>query len=64
MSTIETEVIIMHNILSSNQLAEWNHFEELNDSDEVSLVNDYFDCLIDCDDDAASCKRICRRLFA
>ncbi len=54
----------MHNILSSNQLAEWNHFEEVNDSDEVGLVNDYFDCLIDCDDDAASCKRICRRLFA
>ena len=54
----------MHNILSSNQLAEWNHFEEVNGSDEVSLVNDYFDCLIDCDDDAANCKRICRRLFA
>ena len=64
MSTLETEVIIMRNILSSNQLAEWNHFDQVNDSAEVNLVNDYFDCLIECDDDAASCKRICRRLFA
>lgn len=54
----------MRNILSSNQLAEWNHFDQVNDSAEVNLVNDYFDCLIECDDDAASCKRICRRLFA
>jgi len=51
----------MHNILSRNQLAEWN-LEDTPDS-EADLMNDYFDCLIECDDTQQSCKRICKKLL-
>jgi hypothetical protein len=55
----------MHNLLSRNQLAEWIHFGKTIDrcNDELDLVNDYFDCLIECDEDQATCKRICRILL-
>ena len=56
---------LMHNIISRNQLAEWNHFEgtitRLNE--DLDLVNDYFDCLIECEEDQGTCKRICRILL-
>ena len=55
----------MHNLISRNQLAEWIHFEQTIDrcNDELDLVNDYFDCLIECDEAQATCKRICRILL-
>ena len=56
----------MHNLLSRNQLAEWVHIDvNLNrcNEAELDLVNDYFDCLIECDEDQATCKRICRILL-
>ena len=52
----------MHNIMSRNQLAEWRHMDEQIDDDE--LTNDYFNCLIECDDTQSTCKRICRRLLS
>ena len=52
----------MHNIMSRNQLAEWRHMDEEIDDDE--LTNDYFNCLIECDDTQSTCKRICRRLLS
>jgi len=57
---------IMHNLVSYNQLAEWNHFEETIDrcTDELELINDYFNCLIECDDDQQTCKRVCRSLLS
>ena len=55
----------MHNLISRNQLTEWNYFENTVDryNDELDLVNDYFDCLIECDEDQGTCKRICRILL-
>jgi hypothetical protein len=55
----------MHNLVSYNQLAEWKNFEETVDqcTDELNLINDYFNCLIECDDDQATCKRICRNML-
>ena len=54
----------MHNLIPRNQLAEWDHFNSLGyDIDEIDLVNDYFDCLIECDSTQGTCKRICRSLF-
>ena len=55
----------MHNIISRNQLAEWMHIECTLSrcNEELDLVNDYFDCLIECDDDQVTCKRICRRIL-
>ena len=49
-----------HNTISFNQLAEWTEFDS---SDEENLVNDYFDCLIECEDDHSSCKRICKEML-
>ena len=55
----------MHNRISYNQLASWlNREQSLNSSiEQTDLVNDYFDCLIECDDDQATCKRYCKTLL-
>jgi len=49
-----------HNLMSFNQLAEWTEFDS---SQDENLVNDYFDCLIECDDDQGTCKRICKEML-
>jgi len=59
----------MHNLISYNQLAGWKqNVEKLainldKSMEESDLINDYYNCLIECDDDQASCKRICRRIL-
>jgi len=55
----------MHNLISRNQLAEWNHLSTTFSQSQIEadLVNDYFDCLIECDEDQQTCKRICRSLL-
>ena len=51
----------MHNLISFNELAfSYNNedkLEEMNDS-----INDYFQCITECDDTTQSCKRICKEL--
>ena len=46
----------MRNLMSHNQMAEWIHHEDSLDSltfnDTDQRMDDYFDCLIDCDDNA------------
>ncbi len=60
----------MHNILSYNQLAGWKQsVERLTHTldrtmDEADQLNDYYDCLIECDDDQSTCKRICRSILS
>lgn len=56
----------MKNLVSYNQLDEWRHFERTVDEleMELDLINDYYECLIECEDDQASCKRICRRILS
>ena len=60
----------MHNILSHNQLAGWKQsVKRLTQTldrtmDESDQLNDYYDCLIECDDDQATCKRICRSILS
>jgi hypothetical protein len=51
----------MHNLISRNQLADWSTINSSNE--ELDLVNDYFDCLIECDDDQGTCKRLCKILL-
>jgi len=59
----------MHNLMSHNQLAGWKQSIDrltrtLDRSLEDSyLLNDYYDCLIECDGTQSSCKRICRRIL-
>ena len=56
----------MKNLVSYNQLDEWRHFERTVDEleMELDLINDYYECLIECEDDQASCKRICRSILS
>jgi hypothetical protein len=55
----------MHNLISYNQLAAWNNLEKTVDDfiDKHEIMNDYFNCLIECDDDQQNCKRICRNML-
>ena len=59
----------MHNLISYNQLAGWKEsFAEISETigkgmEESELITDYYDCLIECDDDQSVCKRICREVL-
>jgi hypothetical protein len=57
--------VIMHNLISYNQLAAWKNLENKVDDfiDQHELMNDYLNCLIECDDDQQNCKRICRDML-
>ena len=56
----------MHNLISFNQLAAWKQLEPTVDKfiDQHELINDYFNCMIECDDNQQSCKRICREMLS
>jgi ABC-type Fe3+-hydroxamate transport system substrate-binding protein len=59
----------MHNLISYNQLAGWKEsFQNLGKTldktaEESNLINDYYNCLIECYDNQSSCKRICREVL-
>ena len=56
----------MHNITSRNQLDEWRHFEDTIDECDIEMqkLNDYYECLIECDlFNQSQCKRICRSML-
>jgi hypothetical protein len=53
----------MHNLMSFNQLASWKEIEMSQEAEDKELVNDYFDCLIECEDDQSSCKRVCKEIL-
>ncbi len=59
----------MHNLISYNQLAGWKQsvlrLEKTLDRtlDEADVINDYYNCLIECDDSQSTCKRICREIL-
>ena len=61
---------IMHNLVSFNQLADWTKsLKKLSNTLDITMeesdqINDYYECLIDCSDDQATCKRICRTILA
>jgi len=57
--------VIMHNLISYNQLAAWKNLETTVDEfiDQHELMNDYFNCIVECDDDQQNCKRICRDML-
>lgn len=56
----------MHNAISYNQLAFWKHLDKTLDDyiEQNELINDYYQCLIECSDNQQVCKRICRRILA
>jgi hypothetical protein len=55
----------MHNLISYNQLVAWKNFENTLDrcNEKNDLINDYFNCLIECDNAQRVCKRICKDIL-
>ncbi|MDB4348725.1 hypothetical protein OAA64_00175 [bacterium] len=59
----------MHNLVSFNQLADWTKsLKKLSQTLDITMeesdqINDYYECLIDCSDDQATCKRVCRTIL-
>ena len=45
----------MHNLISYNQLS--------SEDDHEDLLAEYYECLIDCEDNASTCKRICKEVL-
>jgi hypothetical protein len=58
--------VIMHNLISYNQLASWKQLENTLDEfiEQNELINDYYQCLIECNDNQQECKRVCRNILA
>jgi len=56
----------MHNLISYNQLAAWNHLENTISEyvNQEEILNDYYQCLIECDEKQQSCKRICKEILS
>ena len=52
----------MHNLISFNQLAGSKHIEHSDEAQE-DLINEYYECLIDCEDTQTVCKRICKEVL-
>ena len=52
----------MHNLISFNQLAGSKHPEDTFDPHN-DLITEYYECLIECNDDQSTCKRICKEVL-
>jgi len=55
----------MHNLISYNQLAAWKELENTLDYfiDQHDIMNSYFECLSECDENTQSCKKVCRNML-
>ena len=50
---------IMHNLISFNQLAGSKHtFDPQNDK-----IADYYECIVECEEDQHICKRMCKEVL-
>ncbi len=56
----------MHNLISYNQLASWNKLDKTLDGfiEQEELINDYYQCLIECSDNQQECKRVCKAILS
>ena len=51
----------MHNLLPQNQMAEWKHSSVHDEQDDK--IDEYFECLIDCEDDNSDCQQVCTEIL-
>jgi hypothetical protein len=56
----------MSNLISQNQLASWKHLNKRLDDfmEQSEIINDYYQCLIECDDKQQECKRVCKAILS
>jgi len=55
----------MKNLISKNQLITWKHSDmsTFDCHEQNDMIDDYFNCLIECDDNQQECKRICKDIL-
>jgi hypothetical protein len=55
----------MSNLISYNQLASWNKLEKTIDEfvEQSEIINDYYQCLIECSENQSECKRVCKTIL-
>ena len=46
----------MHNLIPLNQLNGYNN-------EDNDLLTEYYECLVECDENQAECKRICKEVL-
>lgn len=51
----------MRNRMSHNQMAEWIHHDEPTLVSQDHLIDEYFDCMIDCTDNY--CRQVCTEIL-
>ena len=52
----------MRTRMSRNQMAEWIHHEDKDlDYSQDDLIDEYFDCMIDCNDNY--CRKVCTEIL-
>jgi len=51
----------MHNLISRNQLDTHNHWDVEDNTD--TIMNDYFECIMECELDNNNCKTICKEIL-
>ncbi len=51
----------MHNPISQNQLATWNHHDDKSVMDQQ--LDDYYECIVECVDEQNYCKRVCKEIL-
>jgi len=56
----------MSNLISYNQLASCKQLEKTIDefTEQGELINDYYQCLIECSDNQHECKKVCKAILA
>ena len=53
---------VMRNRMSSNQMAEWIHHDDYQSlASQDQLIDEYFDCMIDCNDNY--CRKVCTEIL-
>ena len=50
-------------LMSFNQMAQWKHGVNEIPENQEQLLDDYFECLIDCEDSQSSCRRVCKEIL-
>lgn len=58
-----TKEVIVHNLISFNQLAATKNSEEKISDKTNTQVDEYFECLVDCEENSHDCKNICKEVF-
>jgi len=57
--------VMMSNLISYNQLASWKQLDKTLNGfiDETEIINDYYQCLIECNENQSECKRVCKTIL-